>query len=348
MFREQLGQSLKNPKHFDLFNGILANALAEDVSTENLSSVILGAKLRDLGLQLGSAFVNNETAKISKLLPEYQSLSEVKTLEEVPDDSLEVLPGLTVADTVSSSLDKNTLIKLLPSSLNDAVGGGLYPGSHLTLFARPEVGKSALCMTLIRGFLKQGLKVLYCFNEDPIGAVKVRAVSCISQMNGREIQEEPDEAQVRLNNGGADNLVLVSISPGTVAQIEALIKKYEPHVVVVDQLRNIQCGEDNRVIQLEKVAQALRNLGKKYNLLMVSVTQAGDSASNKAVLTMGDIDFSNTGIPAACDILLGMGVTEEMETLNERMLTLCKNKANGVHARLPVRINPFTSTIYSV
>jgi hypothetical protein len=58
----------------------------------------------------------------------------------------------------------------------------------------------------------------------------------------------------------------------------------------------------------------------------MSVTQAGDSADGKKFLEMGDVDYSNTGIPAACDVLLGIGADDSMIRLSERGISFPKNK----------------------
>jgi hypothetical protein len=77
------------------------------------------------------------------------------------------------------------------------------------------------------------------------------------------------------------------------------------------------------------------------------VTQAGDSARGKAVLDDGDIDSSNTGIPGAADVLIGIGMTEQLESAGLRMLSLCKNKASFVHGHFTVRVCPDTGRMMS-
>jgi hypothetical protein len=82
--------------------------------------------------------------------------------------------------------------------------------------------------------------------------------------------------------------------------------------------------------------------------VVVSVTQAGDSANNKEILDMGDVDFSNTGIPAQADVMIGMGVTPALDQQGVRMLSLPKNKIGGDHSNFLVRINPFLSRVTSI
>jgi hypothetical protein len=95
-------------------------------------------------------------------------------------------------------------------------------------------------------------------------------------------------------------------------------------------------------------ATAMRNIGKRHSVLVISVTQAGDSADQKKVLGMGDIDFSNTGIPAQADLMLGMGVDDQLERDNARMLATPKNKIGGSHVHFLVRINPTISRIEDI
>jgi len=108
-------------------------------------------------------------------------------------------------------------------------------------------------------------------------------------------------------------------------------------------------GRDgNRVIQLEQAATFARNMAKKYNIVVISVTQAGDSASGKASLEMGDVDFSNTGIPAQADVMLGIGMTSDMESSGQRVFSLPKNKITGRHESWPVRLVPSYSRYTSI
>jgi len=124
--------------------------------------------------------------------------------------------------------------------------------------------------------------------------------------------------------------------PGTVQEIEKYIRKVEPDVLIVDQMRNLESSDTNRVLQLDAVARNLRNLGKKYNLYNFSLTQAGDSADNKLYLEMGDVDFSNTGVPGAADCMIGVGANREFLANGFRMLSFPKNKIG--HTKEPVRV----------
>jgi hypothetical protein len=196
--------------------------------------------------------------------------------------------------------------------------------------------------------MRQGFKTLYIINEDRTQDIIIRHISNLSGMTKHQIQENPRRAQDIANEAGFQNTVVVSASPGTPQQIEEIVDEYGPDCVITDQLRNLAMKAENRTNQLESATTAIRNIGKKYNALMASVTQAGDSARNKLELDDGDIDNSNTGIPAQADVLIGMGMDPTFEAEGLRMLTLCKNKVSGLHGSFPVRINPTLSRITSI
>ena len=80
----------------------------------------------------------------------------------------------------------------------------------------------------------------------------------------------------------------------------------------------------------------------------MSVTQAGDSAENKAVLSMGDVDFSNTGIPSQADLMIGMGANYEHQKAGEIVISLPKNKISGKHEYFACMVDPQLSKITSI
>ena len=110
-------------------------------------------------------------------------------------------------------------------------------------------------------------------------------------------------------------------------------------------MRNIDVKSDNRVVGLERAATEARNLGKRRKVLVVSISQAGDSASGKRVLDRGDVDFSNVGIPGQCDLMIGLGADENMERSNLRMISLPKNKISGDHDPIVITIDPTISKV---
>ena len=218
----------------------------------------------------------------------------------------------------------------------------------MLVFARPEMGKTMLLINMIAGFLAQELIVLYVGNEDPISDIIMRVVSRLTGMTKYEVMEDADTADYIAREKGYDNLILAGLSPGTPREIQALIDEFSPDVLIIDQLRNLNVNEEHFVQKLEKAATAVRNLGKLNNILVISSTQAGDSASGKGPLEMGDVDSSNTGIPAQCDIMVGLGANPDDEQAGRRIISLPKNKRSGNHSFFPVGVDTGLSKVRSL
>jgi hypothetical protein len=87
---------------------------------------------------------------------------------------------------------------------------------------------------------------------------------------------------------------------------------------------------------------------KEHEVVGISVTQAGDSGQNKIFLEVGDVDFSNVGIPAQADLMIGVGADEKLKATNTRGISLPKNKLSGNHAQFYTQIVPTLSQVRDV
>ena len=348
----QISETIRNDKHIATFRDMLSAAQAVDLSEANVKATVLLAKQQEVGDKLSQALVMDAgQAKVDELLQELQALRAVTSIEQLAsqEEAARVLSGaeLDLDALLHKENDASNLIKLYPTSLNERVDGGVKRGHHIIVFARPNAGKTATCVHMSCGFLHQGFRVLYIINEDREEDIYLRHVNNLSGYDKYSLTGNAQEAQTKARSRGIDRLVIAGLAPGSIKQIAELIEQHSPDVVIVDQLRNLNVRADSRVNQLDAAARGVRDLGKYYNVLMVSVTQAGDSAEGKAVLDMGDVDFSNTGIPAACDVLLAIGKDATLEAEQRRMISLPKNKL-GREEHFVVNITPSLSRLGNV
>lgn len=340
-------RSLGNPKHQAMFADLVTDLSSLEVSPANVVQDFIAVRRASVGSKLASLLASAKPLEeVLPVLEEYDQWAKAETVEEAVSETLH---GTPVLEIVTRRTSNGGLIKLLPKALNDRLDGGLLRGHHVVVFARPEVGKTAFVINAIRGFAAQNLRTLYIGNEDPLDDIVLRLVGSLADLTKHEVIDNPGQAEELARARGYDNVVLASLAPGTVRDVENLMIEWEPDVVVTDQLRNLQpSGKlDNFTQKLESVSAALRALGKKHKALMVSVTQAGDSASGKSILDMGDVDSSNTGIPATCDVLAGIGMSAEDEAFGRRMISLAKNKPGGNHSAFPVLIDTQKSRLRS-
>lgn len=341
-----IGRSLSSPKHRETFDALIKELGNAECSPANIADDFLAVRREAAGAKLASALITNrQDDEVQGLLEEYE-LCRRNTLET--DNARQVYTGLPIAE-ISKRYSEAELIKVWPQALNQRLDGGLLRGHHLIVFARPEMGKTLFLVNAVAGFLAQGLGVLYVGNEDPISDIALRVICRLTKRNKFDVLENPEESDAVARDLGYNNLVLASLAPGTPREIEQLVTEFKPSVLLIDQLRNISVPnkEGNYVQQLEKAATAARNIGKRNGVLVLSVTQAGDSASGKAVLEMGDVDSSNTGIPAQADVMVGIGASQEDQQMGRRVLSLPKNKRSGNHEFFPVKVDTTMSRMWT-
>jgi archaellum biogenesis ATPase FlaH len=329
LFGELLSASIQNEKHVERFLKIIDSALAEPVSGENVKALILEAKKKELGQEL------------AKLL-------QYTSLDELNDTGIEVYTHEDLERVLEDDADPTGRLAVYPLSLNERLDGGMRGSDHMTIYARPELGKTGLILTMAGGFAKQGAKGIIFQNEERITRLITRQVCNLTGMSIHEVRADPRRARELAEENGFSNIKFVAMSPGTLRQIEDYVEREEPKWVILDQLRNIAIKSESRTNQLEAVCTGFREILKRNDTVGISVTQAGDSAEGKAVLEMGDIDYSNTGVQAACDVLLGVGATPEQKQSGIRVMTLTKNKLGSVHDDWPVRFNPLISKYASI
>lgn len=311
-------------KHVDKLRSVVDDL--KEVSIPNIMGAVIENRLMRVREELAAALLTpKENAdEIAVLMAEFDALSR-------GDVDKKDGPVVCVAKPVSEVLQRanaDAKIQLYPDVIQQATGGALR-GHHILVFARPDCGKTTLGLNMAYGFLSQGLKTMYIINEDPVDDVNLRMLARLSHRTKAQVESDPEGTQRIVDRRNYDKFYLVEMSPGTPSEIEKVVAEFRPDVLIVDQSRNVEYPKLAKVEALEQVERFIRNLGKKYDMLTVSFTQAGDSAEGKLALNMGDVDFSNTGMQASADLMVGMGVNEEYEKTGKRMFTFPKNKLSG-------------------
>lgn len=314
-----------------------------EVSGGNVLRELREIKAYRLGLKLANSFTKGQTGpEVQKQLRDYLELTDA--VPSTRDDDEEP-QDFTVEALVRKSFNTDGLIKLLPKSLTEHLDGGVRPGHHILVFAPTEMGKTLVVINMVAGFTMQGLRTLYIGNEDPVADLQMRYISRLTNYNKREVLSNPVEAQRRLDKRNYKNVIFAPLAPGTFLKVRSLVDRFKPQVVVLDQLRNMDVQSENRTQALERAATEARNLAKSLGLVVISVTQAADSASGKRVLNRGDVDSSNIGIPGQMDVMIGIGADDEMEKMGMRMLSFPKNKVSGNHDPVEIIIDPQLSKV---
>ena len=259
-------------------------------------------------------------AATSELLAKYTQLASGEQGEAFK-------PRLTIEDFEG---DEEPKIPISPPSLNAFIGGGVEVGNNVTVYGRPASAKTLFALNNAAFFCLKGMRVLYVANEEPEKFITRRV---LARMTGRTVKSLESNSGMRAaieDAGDAyENWNMLHRAGCTIGDITAQVEKIRPTLVVVDQIKNLSCKQDNRALQLDTLARQVRELGPTYNCITMSITQAGDSAHNKLVLEQNDVEWSNTGIPGASCLMVGLGVDAEFEATGKRMISIPRNKING-------------------
>jgi len=258
------------------------------------------------------------------------------------DNQIAIAPDLK---EIFEARKRENRISVTPEALNNQLEGGLLPGHHVVIYAVTDLGKTLFSLDQARHFIECGRKVLYVHNEDPRSDLIERFLVTLLGRDKWAIRKHYQKAQTFAEAKGWDKMIWAELLPGTFPEIESLIQKHKPEILMVDQIRNIETGDKDGVVRLENAATGMRNLAKKHNIVSISITQAGDSADGKAILGRGDIYGSNVGIPGTTDLMLGIGATIQQEIDGIRTLSFAKNKVSGNKSPIQVFFNTTTMRV---
>lgn len=332
----------KYPKaqHFDQYKKLVEGLTLESVP--NVLEEIRQAKLEVMADKVAKCMFDRDFDKAEGLLETFTSLQEGK---------VEDLEGvLRVGADIASEDDTGSMDRFMirPKALNMILNGNLRRKHHVVVFARSDTGKTLFLINAAVGFILQNYKVLYILNEEPITTLvaRVKANFCNVTIGEME-QDEEAYTEALTAKGYFERFISYEVDEGYVRDIEKAIKQVKPDVVILDQLRNVNTKDDSKVAAYENLGRSMRKFARKYDLLAMSATQAGAQCEqeDRAKLGMTDIDGSKTGLAASCDLIIGMGASEQMKVQNQVLINLAKNKVSGVHDGVMVRIDPQRSKI---
>ena len=335
------------PKHGDMLCFVVDDL--EPVSSPNVLREVLALKHRNTAIKLSNALLNGQEEEINALMDQYHLYAAGDLGNAGEDEEAETFYQTNLQEYLERNNKQGKRIKLYPKALNDAIGGkGVLPGHHLIITARPEAGKSLLAINMAACMADKGYKVLYISNEEPTLDLMFRF---LSRMNGKDrewVEANIPEAQLQASKKGYNNLILHGTSRGTPKEICGLIEKFQPAVLFVDQMwkLSLPATERGSVAGISAASDFMRRMGKRYGVVAVSITQAGEHAG--LIIDQDDIYMSRTSVAGDADLIIGLGINEQFERENRRMISLPKNKINGNHTHFAVRVDPKINKVFSL
>ena len=333
---------VKYPKHAKAFAKFIDDL--ETVSIPNVLEDYCALKMRAASEMAGSLLVAGKYAEAQPYLDRYHQLAA----EGLQDDGGNGNDKSNVyhnahPDRFTESLEMGNRIPMLPESLNVKLGGGLIAGCHLLIYAPPEVGKTAIAINTMYGFCNAGKRTVYIGNEESAEMYLNRMLCRFCRWPLAKVLARKDAAYKIAQQRGWDNLIFVHLTPGSVPEIQDILREYKPDVCIIDQLSNVNLNrgagkELDKVQRLEATAYAMRMYYSKTKIAGVSLSQADEKAIGKLRLTIKDVYYSNVGLQGMYDVMIGVGMDSNYERMDRRMLNLTKNKLGGEHGFVIVQM----------
>ena len=314
----------------DLFRKIAReNPLNKDIADDVLSKLfqqVVGEEIANLGFD----YVNGTQQTLEplrQLLSNYQDDFMPNLKIDWDDISIETL---LEANDIQSQWKWN-----IPSLRRKVEG---ISGGHLVVVgARPNTGKTSFHASTIAapdGFAHQGAKCMILCNEESYERVGARYLSAATSMSMDEVKANMPVAALRYEPV-KENIYIKDSTGKDMAWVEAIVKAYEPDIVVLDMGDKFAAKtSDKSDVYLKEAAIHARNIAKQYGCAIIWMSQLSAVAEGMVRVDQSMLEGSKTGKAAEADLMVLISKNrpvegQDDEESNQRHLNIAKNKLKG-------------------
>lgn len=224
-------------------------------------------------------------------------------------------------------------LKWRMSFLNKSIGD-LLPERFVCVSARPGTGKTTF-LASEASFMAEQLPddrpVLWINNEESGGAVFLRIVQATLQTEEALIRANPVQAldDYAKKVGHKDKVVVINKADATVSDIEAYCKKYNPGLIIIDQLWKVHGFEKSSgtdTARLGAIYRWGREIAKKY-APVITVHQLKTEADFVEYVPLSMLYLSGTIIQGEVDNMICIGANNKPGQEKYRFINIAKSKA---------------------
>ena len=323
-------------------------SIFDQIESANIGDAVLGKMIEKMIYK----DVNNQI--IQACMPvlsdsdEGDALDNVRGLIEVYDGLLKPddIDDLFVTDDLEALLDSKVRgegIKWRLEGLNKDIGD-LRGGKLGHVFARPDTGKTTFLISEMSYWAKQLVDDeigIWINNEEDGEVLKLRWYSAITGWPIAAILSQPARATAYYNKLAGSRVKLRDKAGITNREIEALIKRFRPRFMIIDQGDKVKSREKyaSKTEMLGALYGEYREWTKKYDMDILTAGQAHADAGGKQYLRLEWMNNSKTEKPAELDYAIGIGVNGANDNDLRRYIKICKNK-QGPHGHFIAMMNP--------
>ena len=273
----------------------LSKEIADDVLSKLFQQVV-GEEIANLGFN----YVNGTESSLEplrKLLTNYQDDFMPNLKIEWDDISIETL---LEANDIQSQWKWN-----IPTLKRRTEG--ISAGHLVVVGARPNTGKTSFHASAIAapdGFAQQGAKCMILCNEESYERVGARYLSAATSMSMDEVKTNMAVAALRYDPI-SKNVFIKDSTGKDMAWVEAIIKAYEPDIVVLDMGDKFaNKTTDKSDVYLKEAAIHARNIAKQYKCAIIWMSQLSAAAEGLVHPDQSMLEGSRTGKAAEADLMI--------------------------------------------
>lgn len=334
-----------NPVNKEYFREVFG-VLGSKTPLESTKTLLEGLRRQRLLEDISSAAYEASTGRksidqFSSLVDKLGDVEIAPEMDFVTDDLQEIV------DSVVSTPGLKWRLRTLNEML-----GSLRKGDFGFIFARPETGKTMFLaseITYMAEQLKEDDGPILWFNLEEEGRkVKFRLYQAALGWDKTKILSDIPQAQGLYLERTHGKILLRDDATTTMKEIELACEKYQPSLVVIDQLDKVHGFQNDREdLRVGGIYLRTRELAKRY-CPFIGVCQASAEGEGREFLTMAEVSNSKTSKAAEADWILGIGCKHDAGVENVRGLSVVKNKLLGdaesnpaeAHGRRQVLVRP--------
>lgn len=306
-----------------VFGQIEKDESKESTTLELIKGIRVKGVLQELSMAAYDA--SQGKAELDKVLSFFDKLETSE--KETEDDEISFITT-NLGDLLDAHHQKQGLRWRL--SLLNSMLGSLRRGDFGFLFARPETGKTTFLASEVTFMATQSDDpVLWFNNEEGGGKVMLRCIQAFFGLELVELIRNRQKYEKEFQEQMAGRFLLVDQAQIPQKMVERLCAKYNPSLVVFDQIDKIQSAANDREdLRLGSIYQWARELAKSY-CPIIGVCQADGSGEGQKWLTMANVANAKTSKQAEADWILGIGKVPDPGYEAIRFLHASKNKLLG-------------------
>lgn len=326
----------------DLFRTVCDNVAAHAASVGSGDEVVMRLKTMDFGERAIPLLEDMATTGNPDALTDLKAMLD-STVASVSSTATESFVTGNIEDILKSHVSGGGLDWRFDEM--NVMAGPIRYGDLVIVFGRPEIGKTSFVISEIMHWCTQMAaddKVIIFNNEEGGSKLVLRAYTAALNVDGNGLAVLPNPRDKFVAACGGDKLLVYDNSALSIRDVERVCESVKPKVIVFNVLDKVM-GFDklSEVERLRKVAVWARDLGKKYNAVVVCVGQADATAEAEKYLYMNQYYGSKTGVPGEADLMVGIGCDPNEPDL--RFFHLCKNKLSGGPRSDPARSHGFAA-----